>query len=127
MTRVAVAILRRNGKILICQRKKGSPYGLKWEFPGGKLEPKESVHECVRRELREELCLEVKEIRRMEFNVSHYDDGKTYEVAYCFVSNFEGEPTNNVFEDIRWVTLDDLRTLDILEGNKPFVQQLTHE
>lgn len=127
MTRVAVAILRRNGKILVCQRGKGARYGLKWEFPGGKLEPNEIVHECLRRELGEELSVEVTAIERMEFYVSRYDDGGTYEVAYCFVSEFEGEPRNNVFEEIRWVTLDELHSLDILEGNRPLVQKLTHE
>lgn len=127
MTRVAVGVIRKNGTILVCQRKKGSRYGLKWEFPGGKLEPGETLVECLQRELREELSIEVEEIAKIEFQTAHYDDGGTFEVTYCFVSKFHGEPMNNVFEQIRWVTLDELRTLDILEGNKIFVQQLTHE
>lgn len=127
MTRVAVGVIRKNGTILVCQRKKGSRYGLKWEFPGGKLEPGETLVECLQRELREELSIEVEGIAKIEFQTAHYDDGGTFEVMYCFVSKFHGEPVNNVFEQIRWVTLDELRTLDILEGNKTFVGQLTHE
>jgi 8-oxo-dGTP diphosphatase len=127
MTRVAVGILRKDGKILVCQRKKGSRYGLKWEFPGGKVEPGETTLECLERELREELSLRIHSIDRMEFETSEYDDGGKFEVAYCFIGEYSGNPKNNVFEDIRWVTLNELQKLDILDGNKGFVARLTHE
>ncbi|HEY4613501.1 MAG TPA: (deoxy)nucleoside triphosphate pyrophosphohydrolase [Bacteroidota bacterium] len=125
--RVAVAVMRRDGRILVCQRKKGARYELKWEFPGGKLEPGETALHCLERELREELSIQLLGIEKIELQTAVYDDGGRYEVAYCFVSRFSGEPTNNVFETVRWVSLDELRTLDILEGNKKFVAQLTHE
>ncbi len=124
---MAVAILHRDGKYLLCQRRKGRRYELKWEFPGGKLEPSETFIQCVERELREELSVQLEDIERMEFQTSTYNDGGTFEVAYCFVSSFRGEPKNNVFEQIRWVTLNELKQMDILEGNKPLVEQLTHE
>jgi 8-oxo-dGTP diphosphatase len=127
LTRVAVGIIRRDGKVLVCQRKLGARYELKWEFPGGKVEPEETSVQCLGRELREELSIELRAIDRIELQASSYDDGGTFEVAYCFVSEFDGEPTNNVFQDIRWVSLDELKTMDILEGNKNFVAQLTHE
>jgi len=119
--------MRRDGRILVCQRKKGARYELKWEFPGGKLEPGETALHCLERELREELSIQLLGIEKIELQTAVYDDGGRYEVAYCFVSRFSGEPTNNVFETVRWVSLDELRTLDILEGNKKFVAQLTHE
>jgi 8-oxo-dGTP diphosphatase len=124
MTKVAVGILRRNGKILSCQRKKGGRYELKWEFPGGKLEPGESNEECLARELREELSINIHPIIHMELQSAEYEDGGTFEVAYCDVAGFDGEPTNNVFEQIRWVTLQELRTLDILEGNRDFIARM---
>jgi len=124
MTRVAVGVLRRNGKILACQRKKGGRYELKWEFPGGKLEPGETVEECLARELREELSVNAHTIGRIEVQSAEYDDGGTFEVAYCEVIGFDGEPTNNVFEQIRWVTLRELRKLDILEGNKDYIARM---
>jgi 8-oxo-dGTP diphosphatase len=125
MTRVAVGVIQRNGKILICQRKKDARYGLKWEFPGGKLEAGESILDCLRRELREELAIEVEGYDRAETQTAFYEDGGTFEVTYCFVGRYTGEPRNKVFEEIRWVPLDELRALDILEGNKPFVGSLT--
>jgi len=125
MTEVVVGIIKRDGKILICQRKKGGRYELKWEFPGGKLEPGETVEQCLRRELREELSIVINSILDIHTESAYYEDGGMFNVAYCFVSTFSNEPQNNVFEQIRWVTLDELRTMDMLEGNKPFIAQLT--
>ncbi len=124
MTRAAVGILRENGRVLVCQRKKNSRYELKWEFPGGKVESGESVQDCVKRELREELSIDVETIGVMKSQVNRYDDGGLFDVTYCFVLQFSGRPVNNAFEEIRWVTLAELRSMDILEGNKPFVSKL---
>jgi len=124
MTRVTVGILQQNGKILVCQRKKGARYQLKWEFPGGKVEPNESIENCLKRELHEELSVHVGSIGRVEIQSADYDDGGKFEVHYCFVTDFEGEPQNNVFEQIRWVSPQELTKLDNLEGNKAIVAQI---
>jgi len=121
MTEVAVGILRKNGKILICQRKKGGRYELKWEFPGGKLENGETTEQCLRRELLEELAVEIHSIERIQSQSAYYKDGGMFNVAYCFISDYTGEPKNNVFEQIRWVTLEELKCMDLLDGNKPFI------
>src|SRR5262245_14335788 len=55
---VTAGILTRDGKILACQRRADQSHGSKWEFPGGKCEAGESLEECLRRELREELGIE---------------------------------------------------------------------
>jgi len=124
MTRVAVGILHKNGKILACQRKKGSRYALKWEFPGGKLEPGETVAQCLERELKEELSIRIGPIERTEVRSWQYDDGGLFEVAYCHIKEFTGEPVNHVFENIRWVSPEELGTLDVLEGNKDIVRRI---
>jgi mutator protein MutT len=123
-TKVAVAILESEGMVLVCQRKKGARYEFKWEFPGGKVEEGESIEQCLRRELHEELSVEIGTIHRTEKEISHYPDGGKYEVAFCFVADFSGQLKNNVFEQYKWVTPDELRTMDILEGNKDFVFRL---
>lgn len=124
MTEVAVGVLRKINWILICQRKHGGRYALKWEFPGGKLEIHESLEQCLRRELREELSIEIHSILHIETRAAYYEDGGMFNVSYCFVSGFDGEPQNNVFEQIRWVTLAELTTIDLLDGNRSFVAQL---
>jgi 8-oxo-dGTP diphosphatase len=127
MTQAAVAIIRSKKRVLICQRKKNSRYGLKWEFPGGKVEEGESLFECLKRELREELSITVESFDRSEPHVNTYGDGAIFEVTYFHVSHFEGTPVNNAFEQMRWVTLEELQTLDLLEGNKLIVSRLTEE
>ena len=124
MTKVAVGILRRDGKILACQRKRGGRYELKWEFPGGKVEPGETIEQCLERELREELSIAIHSIDRIATQFAEYEDGGTFEVAYCSVTGFDGEPKNNVFEQVRWVTLQELRQLDNLAGNKDIIERL---
>ena len=59
--RVAAAIIEKNGRILIAQRKLGSSLGGRWEFPGGKLESEETPEQCLKRELKEELGIEIRE------------------------------------------------------------------
>ena len=127
MTQVAVGIIRKNGTVLVCQRKKGARYGLKWEFPGGKVEEGETFEQCLKRELWEELSIRIRSIRKMEVQQSTYSDGGIFEVAYCDVSGYDGELKNNVFEQFRWVTVDELGKLDILEGNRGFVEQMKEE
>ena len=125
MTQAAVAIIYKENRILVCQRKKIARYGLKWEFPGGKVKQGESLFDCVRREVKEELSLTIETYDRSESQVNRYDDGGVFEVTYFFVSHFEGSPVNNTFEQVRWVTLAELRSLDILEGNKPLVARMS--
>jgi 8-oxo-dGTP diphosphatase len=127
MTQAVVAVIHRNKQILVCQRGRHSRYALKWEFPGGKVEEGESTLDCLKRELREELSIKIEGFDRQETRTNHYEDGNTFEVAYCFVSRFTGTPQNNVFEQIMWTSLTSLRTMDILAGNKPFVESLREE
>jgi 8-oxo-dGTP diphosphatase len=124
MRTVAVAIVLRDHHVLVCQRKRGSRYELKWEFPGGKVEPGESLEACVRRELREELDAEVGPVVQTESEVSYYDDGGLFEVHYFTFRELRSPLRNIVFEDVRWVTASELLKLDILEGNKGIVERL---
>lgn len=125
MTKVAVGILKRNGRILACQRRRGGRYELKWEFPGGKVEQGETFEQCLERELHEELSIHVGSIDEVEIQRASYDDGGMFEVAYCTISDFKGEPVNNVFEQIRWVTPAELANLDSLEGNRSIIQKIS--
>ncbi len=71
MTQVVAAILQREDKILICRRRADQPHALKWEFPGGKIEPGESPGAALTRELREELGIEAdpgRELTRYQFS-----------------------------------------------------------
>jgi 8-oxo-dGTP diphosphatase len=131
MQPVAVGILIKEGLVLACQRKRTARYPLKWEFPGGKIELRESAWEALVRELREELDIEAyggAEFHRQEWtypesSIDKDRDG-TFKVFYYLVRSFSGEPTNLAFEQIRWVRPPELQGMDILEGNKEAVDLL---
>jgi 8-oxo-dGTP diphosphatase len=131
MKHVAVGIILNNGRVLACQRKRTVRYPLKWEFPGGKIEPGETARDALVRELREELAIEAVP---GELLLSHewvYRNGSQnpeqdgrFHVTYFIVRSFAGEPVNHTFEDIRWVTPVTLQDMDILEGNREAVALL---
>jgi 8-oxo-dGTP diphosphatase len=124
MIKVAVGIITFNSQVLVCQRKKTSRYALKWEFPGGKFENGESVDECLRRELREELSINAvvgKEFFRQEWI---YPDSGSFEVFYHLVPSYAGTIRNNVFEQIRWFNFSELARVDMLEGNRGAIDLL---
>jgi 8-oxo-dGTP diphosphatase len=134
MKEVAVGILRADGKVLACQRKRNGVYPLKWEFPGGKVEAGETPADALRRELREELGIEATPGAQVHRQDWVYPDGVadpkkdgSFRVFYFLVDRFAGEPENHAFEEIRWVTFAELTTLDILEGNREAVGILAQD
>ncbi len=121
---VAAALILRGDEVLICQRKAGSPMGLKWEFPGGKIEAGESPEQALRRELGEELGIQA-EIGTHVAHVRHsYRSGGAVDLQFFAVHSFEGELTNHIFEDIRWAQLRDLPGYDFLAADRDLVRDL---
>jgi len=131
MVDVAVGILIEGGRVLACQRTEHARYPLKWEFPGGKLEPGEDPQETLRRELREELGVEamtIREFHRQEWVYAEAVDAPGQDGAFCvvyfLVPSFRGDPVNRVFREIRWVRPEELLSMDILEGNRDAIHRL---
>jgi 8-oxo-dGTP diphosphatase len=124
---VVAGIIRRDSRILICQRKRGSRHELKWEFPGGKVERREMPRDALARELREELGIDVaagKEMARYEYA---YPSRAPIQLIFYEVTGFSGEPRNQVFEQIRWEEPSRLASYEFLEGDERFLRLLTNE
>jgi 8-oxo-dGTP diphosphatase len=122
--RVVAAIIVKDTSVLICQRKAGQQYAGKWEFPGGKVEPGEELRAALKRELQEELAINATigpEITRYEYT---YPGRAPIQIVFYKVAEFEGEPRNLIFEQIRWETIVNLRTYDFLDGDIDFVNSL---
>jgi 8-oxo-dGTP diphosphatase len=131
MKEVAVGIIMKDGCVLACQRKRNARYPLKWEFPGGKLEPGETAEQALRRELREELAVNVgieREFFRQEWTYSEGTENPqrdgSFRVFYFLVNEISGEPANHAFEQIKWLHPHELQGMDILEGNREVVELL---
>jgi 8-oxo-dGTP diphosphatase len=124
MTTVVAALIEREGCLLICRRKATDPHPLKWEFPGGKAEPEESLSGALRRELREELGIEAEigvEVTRYEFT---YPGKRPILLVFFQVRGFTGVLRNLVFDDVRWERPEALPNYDFLEGDVEFVRRL---
>ena len=121
MVQVVAAILEREGRILVGQRTSEQSHPLKWEFPGGKVEPGESAEQALSRELEEELGIRGaagEEVTRYQFR---YPDKSPIELIFVRVRTFHGEPANLIFHDLRWHPKGSLRELDFVEGDRPFL------
>ena len=110
-------------RVLLCQRNRTARYPLKWEFPGGKLEERESPEDSLRRELKEELGIEVIDAKLFHQQRVTYPDGRSFEVFYFIIPSFRGALSNNVFEAVEWVNIRNISSYDLLEGNREAVQK----
>ena len=122
MNTVVAAVIERDGCILIAQRKRTGQHPLKWEFPGGKVEPEEIPENALVRELVEELGIRVTvgpEIGRYEFQ---YEGRWPVMLMFYRVTKFSGEPKNLDFEQILWVPRERLLDYDFLEGDAEFLK-----
>ncbi len=124
---VAVGIARDTmGQLLVGQRPACKAYSGKWEFPGGKLEPGESVFKALVREFREELGLEI--IRaEPAFVVRHRYPDRSVELNVWRVIDCRGEATGREGQVVCWVVPRELAGLDFLEGNQTIVERIIRE
>jgi mutator protein MutT len=99
---VAIGIIARNGRILICQRESHNALGDFWEFPGGKCEPGESPRDCVIREIREEVDVVVEIIEPLR-EIEHDYPHANITLYPFFCRYISGEERALASQKIRWV------------------------
>jgi 8-oxo-dGTP diphosphatase len=124
MVQVVAAIIEREGRILICRRTREQPHALKWEFPGGKVEPGETLEQALERELEEELAIggaRGTEITRYAYS---YPGKNPIELIFFRVTEFQGEPVNLIFHEMQWEAPQKLAGFDFVEGDLAFIGAL---
>ena len=120
---VTAGLLIRDERILICQRHRSDPYGLQWEFPGGKVLEGEDLKAGLRRELAEELAIEA-EVGDEVFRLRHRYPDRYVEVIFFILRTYHGEARNRVFEAIEWVPRGKLPAYEFLEADRELVSRI---
>ena len=116
----AAVIWNQQGQILIDRRRPEGQMGGLWEFPGGKIEPGESVEECIKREIKEELGIEIEvgeHLITIEHTYSHLRI--TLTVHHC--QHLSGEPQTLECDEIRWVWTNELEKFSFPQANTQII------
>ena len=122
---VVGGLIYQNEKILICQRKEEGDHPLKWEFPGGKLKDNENNQEALKRELKEELSIEINEMIFFDEYLYEYKKlSKILKLVFFQIFQFEGEIQNKVHQQLKWIDISKLGDYDFLEGDLKIINKL---
>ena len=110
-------------QILIDRRRQEGLLGGLWEFPGGKIEPNETVTDCIRREIMEELGIEIEVGERLIVVEHAYTHFKvTLNVHHC--RHLSGEPQPIECDEVKWVTLDEIEQYPFPKANVVIIEAL---
>jgi 8-oxo-dGTP diphosphatase len=111
-----------DNKILVTQRSEKMKLSLKWEFPGGKLEENESELDCVKREIKEEINIEIEIQKRLKDSIFDYGTFKINLIP--FVANYiSGEIKLTEHKDYKLLDKSELLSLDWAEADIPVVEE----
>jgi mutator protein MutT len=118
---VLAAVIERAGRYLVCLRPAAKRHGGLWEFPGGKLEPGESWDHAARRELAEELGVNV--LAAGEPVYEQQDAGSQFVITFVPVE-IEGEARALEHDELRWLEPAELLDLDLAPCDRAFAEWL---
>ncbi|MCY1720331.1 NUDIX domain-containing protein [Prolixibacteraceae bacterium Z1-6] len=121
MIQVACALIIHDGKVLLAQNGSNSDHHLQWEFPGGKIKPDETEEQCIRREIREELELEIEIVDSLKAVVHDYNIKKIRLIPFICKLN-GGNLKLNDHINAEWVELNDLFEYDLSEADKKLIE-----
>lgn len=125
MLEVVAALLRRDGKFLICRRPMHKARGGGWEFPGGKVEKGETRQQAIIREIREELNLHISAGEAAAETVHAYPD-LTVHLSLMEAEILSGDLHQNEHSEIAWITLQEAKNYDLCPADRELVRRLLH-
>jgi len=119
---VTCAIIRFEDKVLVVQRNEHMKLPLKWEFPGGKVESGESLEDCIRREIKEELNIEIELTSRLSTSNCDYPEFSIQLIPFLAVY-LSGDITLSEHKQYLFLKKDELSKLDWAEADIPILNE----
>ena len=120
---VAIAVVKRAGRVLICQRATEGPLGDFWEFPGGKCKAGESLESCLARELMEEVAIKVRIVRKLTPIEHDYAHGRV-RLHPFLCEHVEGEATAIECRQAKWVAVEELGGYKFPPANDTLLEEI---
>jgi 8-oxo-dGTP diphosphatase len=121
--KVTCAIIYFGDKILVVQRSESMALPLKWEFPGGKIEENESEEDCIKREIKEELNIEIDLVKRLTPSYFNYPN-ISIELIPFKANYLQGEIILNEHKQYLLIKKNELSDLDLAEADLPILKEL---
>ena len=120
---VAAIIINRNNEVMIAKRKTDKKLGGLWEFPGGKMEVGETPEESLKRELKEEMSIDIKVKEYFGENIYNYDDKPIRLIAYiCEI--VKGDIVLTDHSEYKWIDKSIIKDYNIAPADIFFVEKL---
>lgn len=122
---VVAGVIQWEGKVLVCQRRRGDRFGLMWEFPGGKLKDGEKPAQGIARELREELGVDAEVGAEMFRTLHRYREmSEPIELIFLAAKVDAGKIRKIAFEKMEWREASTLGELNFLPADREFIARL---
>jgi len=121
MTEIAAAVIKKDGKILICRRPEGKECALLWEFPGGKQEKGETLEQTLARECMEELCIDISVGEKLHETIAGTPSRKL-RLNFFYAEITGGTLTRKEHSEITWALPEELPEYDFCPSDKEFLE-----
>lgn len=126
MIKVSVGLIEQDDRILVAKRHQHQHQGGLWEFPGGKVEPDEEPLDALKRELKEEVALNVLAAEPL-FNIEHEYTDKSVQLIIFKVVSFEGIARHCEGQEIQWLPITELSTIEVPQANQRIVDYILQQ
>ena len=123
MIDVVAAVIQKNTKYLIAQRNRNKHFAFHWEFPGGKVDNGETFEIALQREIKEELSIDIKILKKVS-SQKHKDDKINVNVHYFLCEHSDGKINLFEHEDVKWVTKTELFSYKMAPGDLKIIKFL---